>query len=78
MKKCYCYGSEKHMLNSCEIRYRIARYQRFDRTVNVHSHHQQAAYKGDEQIVEINADVSVSSTKAAGAYYKSVFMGANK
>ena len=54
------------MLNNCDIRNIIARYQWFNRTVNVHSHHQQAAYKWDEQTVEIDADVSVSIMKTSG------------
>ena len=32
----------------------------------MHSHHQQAAYKWDEQTVEIDADVSVSIMKKSG------------
>ena len=54
------------MLNNCDIRNTIARYQWFNRTVNVQSHHQQAAYKWDEQTVEIDADVSVYIMKKSG------------
>ena len=54
------------MLNNCEIQYNIARYQWFDRTVNVQSHHQQEKDKGYEQTVDSDADVSVSSTKTSG------------
>ena len=51
------------MLNNCDIRDTMARYKLFDRTGNVHSHHQQASEKGDEQTVKIDADASVPSTK---------------
>ena len=54
------------MLNNCKIGYRIAIYHWFDSTVNVHSNHQQAADKGDEQTVEIDAHVSESSIKTIG------------
>ena len=54
------------MLNNCEIKYTIARYQWFDRTENVQSHHRQSKDKGDEQTVDSDADVSVSSMKTSG------------
>ena len=54
------------MLNNFEIIDTIARDKWFDRTVNVHSRHQPEAYKGGEQTEEIDADVSVSSTKTSG------------
>ena len=54
------------ILNNCEIRYTIARYKWFDMTGNVHIRHQQALYKGDEQTVESDVYVRVSSTKKVG------------
>ena len=54
------------MLNNCDIIDTIARDKWFDRTVNLHSRHQPEAYKGGEQTEEIDADVSVSSTKTSG------------
>ena len=48
---CYCCGSGMHVLNYYDIRDTISRDQLFNRTVNVHSHHQQSKYKGDEQTV---------------------------
>ena len=67
------------MLNYSEIKYRIARFQWFESTVNNHSHDQKATEKGDEQTVDFDADMSVSSTlKASGVNYKSVCMGAKK
>ena len=53
------------MLNNCKIRDTIARYQWFDRTVNMHSRQQQSADIGDEQTVESDAYVSVSSMKTS-------------
>ena len=59
------------MVDNCEIKDTVAIYQWFNRIVNVHSHHQQAAYKWDGQIVEIDADVSVYiMKKAAGLDYE--------
>ena len=49
------------MLNNCDIKDTIARYQWFDRTYNVQSHHQQEKDKGNEQKMDSDADVSVSS-----------------
>ena len=54
------------MLNNCEIKDMIARYQWFGRTGNLQSCRQQAKYKGYEQEVDSDADVSVSSTKTTG------------
>ena len=54
------------MLKNCEIKYMTARDQWFDRTGNVPSHYQQVKYKGDEQTVDSNAYMSVSSTKTSG------------
>ena len=53
------------MLNNCDIRDAISRDQWFDITVDVHSRHQQSAYKGDEKTVESDADVIVSSMKTS-------------
>ena len=66
MKKCYCCSSGIHMLDNCDIRGGIAIDRWFYRTGNSHSHHQQEAYTGDEQTVEGDADVSLSSTKTSG------------
>ena len=67
------------MLNNCEIGDTMARDKRFYRIGNVQSNHQQETEKADEQTVESDTYVSVSSTKkAAGADYKSICMGANK
>ena len=63
---CYCSGSVTHMLNNCEIKDMITRYQWLDRTGYVKIHHQQVKYKGDKQTVDIDADVSVSSKKTSG------------
>ena len=63
---CYWCGWVMHILNHCEIKETIAIDHLFDRTGNLHSHQQQAADKGDEQTVESDADVSVSSTKTSG------------
>ena len=52
------------MLNSCETIDMIARDKWFNRTLNVHSHHQQAADKG-YKTAESDADVSVYSTKTS-------------
>ena len=41
------------------------RYQWFYRTGNLHIHHQQAVDKGDEETVEIDTSVNVSSTKTS-------------
>ena len=54
------------MLNNFEIRDTIARDKWFDRTINVHSRHQQTTYKGDKQKVESDAYMSFSSTKTSG------------
>ena len=79
MKNCYWCGSVPHMLNYGDIIYNIARHQWFGSTENLQSHHQQAVDKGDEQTVDFDADMSVSSTlKASGVNYKSVCMGAKK
>ena len=51
MKKFYFCGSGMHVLNNYDIRDTISRDQLFNRAVNVHSHHQQSKYKGDEQTV---------------------------
>ena len=54
------------MLNHCYIIDTIARDKWFERTGNLHRHHQQAAGKGDEKTVDIYADVDVFSTKTSG------------
>ena len=54
------------MLNYCDIRDRIARYQWFNRTGNVNSNYQQTADKGYEQTVGSDVDVSVYSTTTSG------------
>ena len=54
------------MLDNYDIKDKIARYQWFDRTGNLQSHHQQEKYKGDEQTVDNDTCVSVSSTKTSG------------
>ena len=51
MKKFYCCGSGTHMLNNFEIKDTIEKDQCFYRTLNLHSNHQQASDKGDEQTV---------------------------
>ena len=58
--------SGMNMLNNCDIIKTVARDQWFDRTVNAHVHHQQVAYKEDEQTVEIDTEVILSSTKTGG------------
>ena len=54
------------MLNNCDIRNIISRYQWFYRKVNVQSHHQQASDKGYEQTMESDVDVSVYSKNSSG------------
>ena len=54
------------MLNNCDIRNKIERDQWFYRTGNYQSCHQQAEYKGYEQTVDSDADMSLTSTKTSG------------
>ena len=53
------------MLNNYDIIDTTERDQWSYRTGNVHSHHQQEAYRGDEQTMESDAYVSVSSIKTS-------------
>ena len=48
-KNCYFCGAGKPMLNNCEIRDMISRYQWFDRKIDVHIHHRKAAHKDNEK-----------------------------
>ena len=54
------------MLTNFKVRDMISKDTWFNRTDYVHSHHQQDEDKGYEQKVEMDADVSVSSTKTSG------------
>ena len=66
------------MLNNSDIRDMISREQWFDRIVNLNGRRQQAADKGDEQTLEIGADVSVSSTKTSGWSRLKISLHGNK
>ena len=67
------------MLNNCATVNTIARYQWFNRTGNVNSHHQQEAYKGDEKQWKMTQIlVCPVQEQTARADYKSVCMGENK
>ena len=58
--------SGMNMLNNCDLGDTIERYQRSDRTGNVHSFHQKSAEKVFGQTVESDTYVSVYSTKTRG------------
>ena len=79
IKKCYCCVSVTDMFNSCDTRDTISSYQWFDRTGNMHRGHQQASENGDEKKWKVTQmSVLLTQKQAAGAYYKSVCMEANK
>ena len=52
-----------HTFNNCETKDKIARDHLFESTGNVKIYHQQEKYKEDEQTVDSDTGVSVSSTE---------------